>query len=121
MFVYASCITGGEPVLKDHAPSSPYTTHDSDDAGETAVKLCRKWAYEVKGVPANQAKVIFAEGNFWGRTLAACSSSTDPSCYTNYGPFMYAASLVSHLFISPLSCVLLSFVLDEASSLLVVA
>jgi ornithine--oxo-acid transaminase len=58
--------------------------------GETAVKLTRKWAYEKKGVPANQAKVIFAEGNFWGRTLAAVSSSTDPSCYTNFGPFMYA-------------------------------
>jgi acetylornithine/succinyldiaminopimelate/putrescine aminotransferase len=44
-------------------------------------------------VPANQAKVIFAEGNFWGRTLAAVSSSTDPSCYTNFGPFMYARGL----------------------------
>lgn len=59
------------------------------NAGETAIKLTRKWAYEKKGVPANQAKVIFAEGNFWGRTLAAVSSSTDPSCYTNFGPFMY--------------------------------
>ncbi|MCK5209297.1 MAG: aminotransferase class III-fold pyridoxal phosphate-dependent enzyme, partial [Cyclobacteriaceae bacterium] len=47
------------------------------EGGETAVKLCRKWAYDVKGIPDNQAKIIFAEGNFWGRTLAAISTSTD--------------------------------------------
>jgi ornithine--oxo-acid transaminase len=58
------------------------------EAGETALKLCRKWAYEVKGIPVNQAKVIVAEGNFWGRTLAAISSSTDPSSYENFGPFL---------------------------------
>lgn len=58
------------------------------EGGETAVKLCRKWAYDVKGVPANQAKIIFVEGNFWGRTLAAISSSTDPSSTTGFGPYM---------------------------------
>ena len=58
------------------------------EAGETAIKLCRKWAYEVKGIPANSAKILFVEGNFWGRTMAAVSSSTDPSSFTNYGPFM---------------------------------
>jgi ornithine--oxo-acid transaminase len=58
------------------------------EAGESALKLCRKWAYEVKGIPVNQAKVIVAEGNFWGRTLAAISSSTDPSSYENFGPFL---------------------------------
>jgi ornithine--oxo-acid transaminase len=58
------------------------------EAGETALKLCRKWAYKVKGIPVNQAKVIVAEGNFWGRTLAAISSSTDPSSYENFGPFL---------------------------------
>jgi len=58
------------------------------EAGETAIKLCRKWAYEVKGVPSNCAKILFVEGNFWGRTMAAVSSSTDPSSFTNYGPFM---------------------------------
>uniref|UniRef100_A0A0G4HYG0 Ornithine aminotransferase n=1 Tax=Chromera velia CCMP2878 TaxID=1169474 RepID=A0A0G4HYG0_9ALVE len=57
------------------------------EAGETAVKLCRRWAYDVKGVPENQAKVIFAEGNFWGRTISAVSSSTDPSSYKGYGPY----------------------------------
>lgn len=58
------------------------------EGGETALKLCRKWAYRVKGTKKNKAKILFAEGNFWGRTLAACSSSTDPDCYEDYGPFM---------------------------------
>lgn len=51
------------------------------EGGETANKLARKWAYNVKKVPKNKAKIVFAEGNFWGRTLAAISSSTDPSSY----------------------------------------
>ena len=57
------------------------------EAGESAIKLARKWAYEIKGIPANQAEIIVAEGNFWGRTIAAISSSTDPSSFTNFGPF----------------------------------
>ncbi len=57
------------------------------EAGESAIKLARKWAYEVKGIPTNQAQIIVAEGNFWGRTLAAISASTDPSSYHNFGPF----------------------------------
>jgi ornithine--oxo-acid transaminase len=57
------------------------------EAGESAIKLARKWAYEVKGIPTNQAQIIVAEGNFWGRTIAAISSSTDPSSYHNFGPF----------------------------------
>jgi acetylornithine/succinyldiaminopimelate/putrescine aminotransferase len=58
------------------------------EAGETAIKLARKWAYKVKGTPNNEAIVLFAQNNFWGRTLAAVSSSTDPSCYEGYGPYM---------------------------------
>ena len=58
------------------------------EGGETACKLARKWAYKVKKIPENQARIIFAEGNFWGRTLAAVSSSTDPSAYNDYGPYM---------------------------------
>ncbi len=58
------------------------------EGGETAIKLARKWAYNVKKVPNNQAKVIFVEGNFWGRTLAAISSSDDPSSYAGFGPYM---------------------------------
>jgi len=66
------------------------------EGGETAIKLARKWAYEVKGVPHNQAKVIFAAENFWGRTLAACSSSTDPDCSAGYGPFMPGFDVVEY-------------------------
>lgn len=58
------------------------------EGGETAIKLARKWAYEVKGVEPNKAKIIFAENNFMGRTIAAISASTDPSSYTNFGPFV---------------------------------
>ena len=58
------------------------------EGGETAIKLARRWAYTHKGVPENKAKVIFAEGNFWGRTLAAISASTEPSSYKDFGPFM---------------------------------
>ena len=66
------------------------------EGGETAVKLCRKWGYEKKGIPTNQAKIVFAEGNFWGRTLAAISSSTDPSSTTGFGPFMPGYELVPY-------------------------
>ncbi|XP_061084143.1 ornithine aminotransferase, mitochondrial-like [Conger conger] len=66
------------------------------EAGETACKLARKWAYNVKGVPKNKAKIIFAEGNFWGRTMAAISSSTDPSSYEGFGPFMPGFELVPY-------------------------
>ncbi|MEL6535719.1 MAG: ornithine--oxo-acid transaminase [Bacteroidota bacterium] len=66
------------------------------EGGETAVKLARKWAYEVKGVPSNQAKIIFAEGNFWGRTLGAISSSTDPNSTGNFGPFMPGYELIPY-------------------------
>ena len=58
------------------------------EACESAVKLARKWGYEVKGVAPNQAVVVFAEGNFWGRSIAAISASTDPISYTNFGPFV---------------------------------
>nr|XP_033788654.1 ornithine aminotransferase, mitochondrial-like [Geotrypetes seraphini] len=58
------------------------------EAGESACKLARKWAYTVKGVPKYKAKIIFAAGNFWGRTMSAISSSTDPSSYEGFGPFM---------------------------------
>ena len=66
------------------------------EGGETAVKLCRRWGYDVKGIPANQAKIIFAEGNFWGRTLAAISSSTDPLSRVGFGPYMPGFELVPY-------------------------
>ena len=66
------------------------------EGGETAIKLARRWGYTVKGIEANQAKIIFAAGNFWGRTLAAISSSTDPSCYKNFGPYMPGFELIAY-------------------------
>ena len=66
------------------------------EAGETAVKLSRKWGYEKKGIQKNSAKIIFPEGNFWGRTLAAISSSTDPSSYNGFGPFMPGYDLIPY-------------------------
>jgi len=58
------------------------------EGGETALKLTRKWGYLVKGIPKNEAKTVYAAGNFWGRTLAAISSSTDPESTDDYGPFL---------------------------------
>jgi len=66
------------------------------EGGETAIKLARRWGYNVKGIPENQAKIVFAEGNFWGRTLAAISSSTDPSSYQGFGPYMPGFGLVPY-------------------------
>ncbi len=66
------------------------------EGGETAIKLARRWAYAKKGVEDNKAKIIFAQGNFWGRTMAAISSSTDPSSYHQFGPFMPGFELVPY-------------------------
>ncbi len=57
------------------------------EAVETAIKLCRKWAYEVKGIAENEAKIIVCENNFHGRTTGVISFSTDPTAKKNYGPF----------------------------------
>jgi len=66
------------------------------EGGETAVKLARKWGYEVKKVPNNCAKIIFVEGNFWGRTLGAISSSTDSSSTNGFGPFMPGYEIIPY-------------------------
>lgn len=58
------------------------------EAVETALKLCRRWGYEVKGIPQDKAKIIVCAQNFHGRTLNVVSFSTDPSSRTNFGPFM---------------------------------
>ncbi len=66
------------------------------EGGETAIKLARRWGYTVKGIEENKAKILFAEGNFWGRTMAAISSSTDPSSYKNFGPYMPGFEIVPY-------------------------
>lgn len=57
------------------------------EADETALKLARKWAYEKKGVPENEAKIIVCENNFHGRTITIISMSTDPDAYKGFGPY----------------------------------
>jgi len=57
------------------------------EADETALKLCRKWAYEKKGIPENEAKIIVCENNFHGRTITVISMSTDALARKNFGPF----------------------------------
>jgi len=57
------------------------------EADETALKLIRKWAYKVRGIPANEAKIVVCEGNFHGRTITIVSMSSDPDSYGDYGPF----------------------------------
>ena len=58
------------------------------EACYSALKIARKWGYEIKGIPTNEGRLVFAANNFWGRSFGAISSSTDPDAYTNYGPFM---------------------------------
>jgi len=66
------------------------------EGGETAIKLARRWGYAVKGIQENEAHILFVEGNFWGRTMAAISSSNDPSSYAGFGPYMPGFSLIPY-------------------------
>lgn len=76
------------------------------EGGETAIKLARRWGYTVKGIESNKAKIIFAEGNFWGRTMAAISSSTDPSSYKDFGPYMPGFEIIPYNDLSALETAL---------------
>lgn len=58
------------------------------EAGETALKLARRWGYVKKGISHDKARMVVAENNFWGRTIAAISSSSDPVSYKGFGPFL---------------------------------
>ena len=66
------------------------------EGGETAIKLARKWGYLIKKIPKNKARVVFATGNFWGRTLAAISSSDDPLSYSDFGPYMPGYDIIPY-------------------------
>ncbi len=66
------------------------------EAVETAIKLCRKWAYEVKKLPEGQAKIIVVTENFHGRTLGVVSFSNDPDSYDGYGPFLPGFELIPY-------------------------
>ena len=66
------------------------------EAVETAVKLCRRWAYEVKGIPVDKAVIVVCEGNFHGRTMTAVSASNDPDSRINYGPYLPGFKVVPY-------------------------
>jgi len=66
------------------------------EGGETAVKLCRKWGYQKKNIPTDKARIIFARGNFWGRTLSAISTSTDPVSRNEFGPYTPGFDLIPY-------------------------
>ncbi len=66
------------------------------EGGETAIKLCRKWGYTVKGIPENKAKIIFVQNNFWGRTLSAISTSNDKGSYQHFGPYMAGFEIIPY-------------------------
>jgi len=66
------------------------------EAVETAIKVCRKWAYEKKGLEANTATIIFATGNFHGRTLGVISASTDPTATKNFGPYLPGIDVIPY-------------------------
>ena len=66
------------------------------EAVETALKLCRKWAYEKKGLAENQAKIIFASGNFHGRTMGVISASVDPDSRGGFGPYMPGFEIIPY-------------------------
>lgn len=66
------------------------------EAVETAIKLCRKWGYEVKGIPANQARILVCDGNFHGRTTGVISFSNDPDSTGGFGPYMPGYTIVPY-------------------------
>ena len=66
------------------------------EGGETAIKLARRWGYLQKLIPDQQARVVFVEGNFWGRTMSAISSSTDPTCKDGFGPYMPGFDIIPY-------------------------
>jgi ornithine--oxo-acid transaminase len=66
------------------------------EGDETALKLCRKWAYKVKGIPENKAKIIACEGNFHGRTITIISMSTDPDARNDFGPYTPGFTIIPY-------------------------
>ena len=66
------------------------------EGGETANKIARKWGYLKKGIKKDHARIVFASGNFWGRTLAAISTSDDPLSYEGFGPYMPGYDIIPY-------------------------
>ena len=66
------------------------------ESGESAIKIARSWGYKHKKIPPNHAINVFFTNNFWGRSMAACSSSNDPSCLNNFGPYMPGFAILEY-------------------------
>ena len=66
------------------------------ESGESAIKIARSWGYKYKNIPNDNAINVFFTNNFWGRSLAACSSSNDPSCFNNFGPYMPGFAILEY-------------------------
>lgn len=85
---YSSCLGEYEEyVTKYFGYDKILPMNTGAEGDETALKLCRKWAYEKKGIEENKAKIIVCEGNFHGRTITIISMSTDPDSYKGFGPY----------------------------------
>lgn len=85
---YSSCLGEYEEYITKYFGYDKILPMNTGAEGdETALKLCRKWAYEKKGIEENKAKIIVCEGNFHGRTITIISMSTDPDSYKGFGPY----------------------------------
>jgi ornithine--oxo-acid transaminase len=85
---YNDCLGTYEKYITEYFGYDKMLPMNSGAEGdETAIKLCRKWAYKVKGIATDQAKIIVCENNFHGRTTTIVSFSTDPDARKDYGPF----------------------------------
>ncbi len=76
------------------------------EAVETAMKLSRKWGYEKKGIPENEAILVFCEDNFHGRTISIVSASTDPTAYKGFGPFLPGIERIPYNNVAALEAIL---------------
>ena len=74
-------------TLAEGLPIAAQLEWDLCEADETACKMARRWGYRVKGIPSDQAMILFPTGNFWGRSITASGACDDPSRYTDFGPF----------------------------------
>ena len=94
---YNSCLGEYEKYITEYFGYDKVLPMNTGVEGdETAFKLARKWAYAVKGIPENKAKIIFCEGNFHGRTMMAVSASNDPDCIEGYGPYLPGIVLIPY-------------------------
>lgn len=82
-----TCWVREEYITKYFGYDKVLPMNSGAEADETALKLCRRWGYDVKGIPADQAKIIVCDNNFHGRTITIVTLSNDPSSYAGFGPF----------------------------------